>query len=198
MTVQITVGFYDPPTDPAAFPGEWGSVRIVVDGKPLTKYRDHEQWERWGPHFDADGEELDWPKAEYVGEDIGTALGALHDAFVRFQSEDVERYEEVPAEIRDPSTRSVVVLSFVDGERARIAFQPIRESDYDGHYVDNSLLGYIVDPDELCRELVGCYREWQRYVDNAYPEHGNAREGFIDEFHEASDEKIAELGQFVD
>lgn len=197
MTVTITIGFLAPPEAPYAFPGGGGSIRVAIDGDVLTKYEGVDPAETEEELYDVDGNELDHSVDEFTGENLAFALGNLHDALVRFQTGDFDRYEEVPAEVKDPSSRSVFVLSFVDGDRTRIAFQPLAAKFYSDRYRDGSLRGYVVHPDDLCRELIDCYREWKRFVGNAYPDHEDFPEEYVVEFHEAYDEKITELEDLI-
>lgn len=151
----------------------------------------------WEALCDATGEQVDDPTAEFTGEYLDFILSNLQEALVRFQSGDFDRYEEVPAKVSDPTHENVFVLSFVDGERVRIAYQPLEAQFYTPRIPDAALRGYIVDPDDLCRELADCYREWKRFVDNAYPDHEDFPEEAIAEFHEVYDEKIAELEELI-
>lgn len=198
MSVSFTPGFFFTPQDNASFPGDDGGLRIEIDEEVLTDHVNQDALAGFETVYDASGEPIDTRPAEFTGEWLGATLTALHDALTTFLTGDFERYEEVPAEVTAPSDPSVLVLSFVDGRRARLAFQPKRPSEDASNYRDASLLGYIVDPSDLCRELIGCYREWMAYVDNSHADDPTFAESELPEFHEHREQDIAELEQLID
>lgn len=186
----MTVGFRFPPDDPGLFPSGEGGLRISIDGGVLT---DHLDRDHGGVgYYDATGTKLDLPKVEFTGDHWTGAIRFLQEAVVRFGRGEFGRYEEVPAEIRgyDPD---VVVLSFADGDRARIAFQPAYATDDTSNYSDDSLRGYLVDVDELCRELISCYHEGWRYVENAFGDQSDQFGEDLEEFGDWLDEQREEL-----
>lgn len=197
MTVDFRIGFLAPPEEPFAFPGGEGTIRIAIDGEVLTESNGVDPSDSWEALYDATGEQVDDPTAEFTGEYLDFLLSNLQEALVRFQSGDFDRYEEVPAKVSDPTHENVFVLSFVDGERVRIAYQPLEAQFYTLRIPDAALRGYIVDPDDLCRELADCYREWKRFIDNAYPDHPDFRGADIPEFKAELDERISELEALV-
>lgn len=88
---------------------------------------------------------------------------------------------------------STIVLSFCDGEHARIAYQPV-SADIGYQIPVEATVGYEIDPNEMCYELVGCYRACVSYVENAYTDwdHGDLS-AEINTIQEWADEHILEL-----
>lgn len=197
MTLEFTTGFFTTPDDPASFPGDDGAVRVTVGDEVLTDHLKTGFRNPDLPLYDAEGEPIEASNREFAGQHLDHFLGGFQEATVKFQRGNFDRFEELSVRVLASFDRSVFVLSFVDGRRARLAFQPFDDDSDPENYRDRSLLGYIVDPDDLCRELIGCYREWKRFVDNAYPDHEEFPEGHIPEFNAELDERISELEALV-
>jgi hypothetical protein len=193
MNIDIAVGFRSS-FDSPVFPGfDMGGVRISIDGTILTQFKNsHSDFAR----YDATGEPLDTPD-EYIGEYLSFTLDELKEAVIRFQNNEFDRYEEIPARIVEEPGFSRVVLSFCDGEHARIAFQP-KSACYGEYFSTEVTVGYAIDPNEMCHELVGCYEdcitfaenafgdneEWNEEMENVY----NCINGLIDELLAATDD----------
>lgn len=99
MSLDISIGFFSSP-DTAAYPGFGdGGIRISVNGFVLTRY--NTSYDGF-ERYDASGNQLENTE-EYVGKFLDIMM-------------------EEPGD-------SAVVLSFCDGEHARIACQPISAPD---------------------------------------------------------------------
>ncbi|RRJ30784.1 hypothetical protein [Halocatena pleomorpha] len=191
MSLDISVGFLSPPENPADFPGLEGGIRITVDNIVLTRRKNFQSY--YDELYNSNGRQHDHDPAEYPGRWLNWNLDALKDAVLRFQQGEFDRYEEVPAKMEDEPGFSTIILSFCDGEHVRIAYQPV-SADIGYHIPVKSTIGYSINPDELCHELVGCYQECICYVENAYTDwdYGDLSEE-INEIQRWADEHIQEL-----
>lgn len=189
MGIKISVGFLSSPDGPHGYPGfDDGGIRISVDGHVLTRYET--PFEGFAK-YDAEGNPLEHDSGEYVGQFLDINLKQLKNAILRFQDNDFERYEELPAKMEEEPGDSAVVLSFCDGEHVRIAFQSASGC-YGSDYPTEVAVGYAIDPDEMCRELADCYRECVTFFENAFGEYDDMDEEF-DEVHDWTDRHIEEL-----
>lgn len=185
--LNISVGYYSPPQN-EIFPGyEHGGVRIVIGGRVLTRYTS-----RSGgfARYDAHGNPIENTDG-YVGEYLDTNLDNLTDSIVRFQHEDFDRYNELSAPMVEEPGDSTVVLSFCDGEHARIAFQPM-EYGHSEEFPTEVTVGYAIDPDEMCRELIDCYEDCVTYFENAFGDKPDFQDA-VEEVHDWADEHIQDL-----
>lgn len=190
MDLKISVGFHWSPDNPSSFPGIMhGGIHISVDGRVLTRYGD--SYDGFA-NYDINGDQLEHSE-QYVGEYLMTSLDNLRMAIVRFQRDDFDRYEAIPARMVQEPGDSTIVLSFCDSDHARIAFQPV-SADPGHKYPLEVAVGYAIDPDEMCHELIKCFRECITFVEKGYTdwEYGDLSEG-IDDVHDWADESIEEL-----
>lgn len=190
MTLDISIGFHWSPDNPSSFPGIMhGGIYISVDDRVLTRYKD--SYDGFA-NYDLQGNRLENAE-QYVGEYLMTSLDNLRKAVVRFQRDDFDRYEEISARMVQEPGDSTVVLSFCDGEHARIAFQPV-SADPGHEYPPEVAVGYAIDPDEMCYELVECFRECATFVEKGYTdwEYGDLSED-IDDVHDWTNRNIEKL-----
>lgn len=187
MALNIKIGFHLSPDD-AGYPGfDDGGIRISVDGIVLTRYKNFQDE---CARYDVAGESLDAP-GEYVGESLDLSLKQLKQAIIRFQSGEFECYEAIPAKMKAEPGFSRVILSFCDGEHARIAFQP-ESAEYGSYFPTEVTVGYAIDPNQMCHELVGCYEECVTFAENAYGEYEDMDEE-MNEIRDWADEHIQDL-----
>lgn len=173
MTLEITLGFEDEPTSGVGLlPLIYGGLRIEIDGAELMRYHNQEtlseevkQRDQYNMEWhDASGDILSVEPYHFKGEYLSVDLGNLTDAFLECVRTPQEEYKEIPAELK--KIESEIVLSYLDSERLRIAFQDrMTGPDERKRYpTDRVACGYPVNVDNFRTELIDCYETLLEYV----------------------------------
>ncbi len=168
MSIDISVGFNSPPHC-TEFPGyDIGGIRLEVDGDILTQLTN----EYCGAaNYAANGKEI-IDTTQYIGEYLSFILQDFTEAIVRFQTGTVDRYEAIPIEIMEGTEFCCIVVSFCDGNNVRLAVQPTTP-EYREYFPLQSTVGYAVNPDAVCQELIGCFEQCVEFAERVHVEYDN-------------------------
>ncbi len=91
---------------------------------------------------------------------------------------------------------STVVFSFCDGDHVRMAYQP-KASGIAEQFPTEVTVGYAVDPDNVCRELIECYKDCTQYIDIAYGDNPEY-EAEVSDVHEWAEGEIQRLEKAIE
>lgn len=187
-TVSIEVGFAGPPSDPPAFPGTDGGLRIVADGICLTGAANAAEFGSYYEHYDSRGERVEHPDLEYAGEYVG--LQTIEGALEPFLEDTADRYCEYEAELMAAPGEVAIVFSRLDDDRIRIAAKPSRP-DTVREFSEEAMLGAAVELGAVAAALADGYRQCVDFVQRAYDRSTFGEE--IDEFVQTRRERIERL-----
>jgi len=199
--IQVTPGFKEKAksTEFISFPGLAGGVRIMVDGKVVTKFAEEVVAEpSWNTANDPIGDTREAPADEFVGRDISASLGSLFHAFEPFVSGEAERHQEYVGELYDEPSHMLIAFSHLDGEYIRIAALP----KHPGKSLNPALyaqLGVAIEPTEFAAALADCYEECLEYIHHAFVEtdRDNYRPEYVEEIEEDFNHKIERLRSMI-
>lgn len=202
MSVSIEIAFERPPKEGIRnFPMVYGRIQISVDDEIVTRYTVPEAYDPQPSEFQIyakDGTPIDMRQFECVGEFLPDNLSSLVEGVETLISGSYERFEEIPIRIGDSAGgREVLVLSHLDGEVARLAFQSRRDRDESTEWpypATGAAVGYAVNPTELCDELRRCHEEYLSYVETGFRAlEDRPQDGELDEFREDIEATIGTL-----
>lgn len=193
--VEITAGFVRPPSEPDAFPGMDGCLRIEVDGLVVTAPADMEDEDDAGL-YDARGERLPYPSYEHAGRTIDFNVDDLQEAIAPFLRGDADRHREYVAELGGETGAMLIVFSHLDGDLVRVAGKT-RYDEYMELVPMEAAIGAAVDPEAVARELLDCRRSFVEYVERAFEDHDPDLSEDIDVYRSQQREQIEELEAFI-
>jgi len=171
--VSIETVFYDPPHEAVAFDSLEGAVKITVGDTVLTAYSDEfwqdypEDPEETREYYDATGQKI-----------TDTARGYRRDYLFRFFPpalttmidihKSSSRFDE---QIIGLSKGTTLVVSYLNGDAIRVAFQGKTPEESDGATTE-AALGFAVDADAFSAALADATEEYLEYTDRGVGQPG--------------------------
>jgi hypothetical protein len=170
LTVTITIGFEQPPTENIGGAAlTYGGIRVHVDGRELTKLEDEDGYRRQSenrPRYDSRGNVLDAEFHEFKGEFIAPIISKLLDTLI-FVANQTDRFPEQTVQLTGTGG-NLLVISYLDGEHVRFAFQKkYGGENYNHHPPLDNQIGYAVGFDELCQEVIVAAEEYLTFTEIA-------------------------------
>lgn len=170
MSVDVSVKFRDGPSEEMGLLGVQGGIRIVVDGKEITKYKKQQKIDTSGYFENQD--------IRYKGWHIVPLMENLTRSLVVFNTGSYDGTDERQESMRDPNREehrlelyewySEIVVSRVNGVNLRVAFQCIWDIDKKPDAIFHTPVecgrGYAVDRQEFSEEVLECAHEVLEYI----------------------------------
>lgn len=155
-----------------------GGIRIEADDAEITRYENQNELnedavedETRGPRnwFTYSGDSLsERGYYDYKGYQLFTHLRDLLTTLLEIEEKQGRRFDEKIIELHE--VEEVFVLSYLDGEFVRCAFQNRYGQGGKINPTTKAALGYAVELEELCEEMVRCGRELLEYMRRGFPD----------------------------
>lgn len=178
MGVQVSIAFENRTPESLAPSTMKGGIRIEVDGTEVTRYENQNKLNEEASR-DEMRESRNWftysgnllserGYYDYKGYHLFTHLRDLLTTLIDLKETQGGRFEETIVQFHE--VEEVLVLSYLDGELIRCAFQNKYGREGKVNPTTKAALGYAVDLDELCKEMVCCGRELIEYMRRGFPD----------------------------
>ena len=178
MSVHMSIAFENPTPESLAPGTTKGGIRIEVDGAEMTRYENQNalnieasqdemrESRNWFTHSGDLLSERGY--YDYKGYHLFTHLRDLLTTLIDLKETQGRRFEEKIVQLHE--VEEVLVLSYLDGELVRYAFQNRYGRGGRVNPTTKAALGYAVDLDELCKEMIRCGRELIEYMRRGFPD----------------------------
>lgn len=177
-SVSVSIAFEKPTPDSLALGAMRGGIRIDVGGAEMTRYENQNELNEGAVEdetrkprnwFTYSGESLSKSGYyDYKGSQLFTHLRDLLTALIEIKEKQGCRFDEVVIELHE--VEEVLVLSYLDGELVRCAFQNRYGRESTINPTTKAALGYAIELDALSQEMIRCGRELLEYMHRGFPD----------------------------